>query len=113
LFFQVWNEELAIKKYKVLDFLSKVVHVEEKSTPGNPPIYIEIADQFAMAAALDRSVILESKNVYATVELKGEITRGQMVVDWNGLLNKDTTVTIILKPDKEAVKRMLSNALLK
>ncbi len=49
------------------------------------PLY-HSCDPAAMAVALDSSIVLESETKYCDVELCGELTRGQMVVDWNGRL---------------------------
>lgn len=74
------------------------------------PAYIS-CDPAAMAVALDPSIILEQEEQYCTVELHGELTRGQMVVDWNKLLNKDPNVGIVNKVDLEKLKLLYENML--
>ena len=71
----------------------------------------EMADQFLMAIALDENVIVESKTVYADVELKGELTRAQMVVDWNKILGKEPNVKIVTKLDRDRAEQMLMESL--
>ncbi|XP_052093617.1 uncharacterized protein LOC127729775 [Mytilus californianus] len=71
----------------------------------------EMADQFLMAIALDENIIMESKTVYADVELKGELTRAQMVVDWNKVLGKEPYVKIVTKFDRDRAEQMLLESL--
>ena len=73
--------------------------------------HYEIADQFLMAVALDTNVCVESKVVYSDVELKGELTRAQMVVDWNKMFGKNPNVKIVTKLDKSVAEIMVLEAL--
>ncbi|XP_033731624.1 pyrimidine-specific ribonucleoside hydrolase RihA-like isoform X1 [Pecten maximus] len=54
-------------------------------------------------------VVMETKHVYATVELDGKFTYGQMVVDWNNVLKKNPNLTIVTKIDKNAFYTVLIN----
>ena len=63
-------------------------------------------DPLAVAIAIDPSVVLESVRAYCTVELQGEYTRGQMVVDWRSHLNKAPNVELVLKLDIDKVKQL-------
>ena len=53
------------------------------------------ADELLLACALNDDVIKESCDVFATVELKGEFTWGQMVVDWNSVLKKSPNLKLV------------------
>jgi len=64
-------------------------------------------DPFAICAALEPKIVLQEKFVHATVELKGGLTRGQMVVDWRGLLKKDCNVRLLEKLDLEIFMTMM------
>ena len=68
-------------------------------------------DPVAMAIAIDNSVIIETDRKYCEVELKGELTRGQMVVDWNGFLKKEPNVDIVTKVDLSIVKSFFEEML--
>lgn len=68
-------------------------------------------DCYAMAAALDDTVITKSEEVAVTVELKGEHTRGMMVLDHMELLKKKHKAKIMETVDLEKFKQMLMNAL--
>lgn len=71
-----------------------------------------LPDPLAMAAALDQSVILQSEKYYVAVELNGQLTRGQTVVDFLGLLGKTPNVQVISRVDMGCVfdmyRRMLT-----
>ncbi|XP_061660765.1 inosine-uridine preferring nucleoside hydrolase-like isoform X2 [Syngnathoides biaculeatus] len=68
-------------------------------------------DTYALAAAIDDSLIIESEKVAVTVELVGDCTRGMMVLDYMDLLNKKHKVTIMKKVDLEKFKQMVINSL--
>lgn len=69
-------------------------------------------DLAAMAVAVDKSVASEFHEVYVTVELSGTVTRGQMVVDWRGVLDKPHNMKIVQSYDLEKAKEMFYNMLL-
>lgn len=64
-----------------------------------------------MAAAIDDSFILESDQYPVSVELAGVHTRGMMVVDTVGFLNKTKKAVIIKKVDMEKFQQMMMAAL--
>ncbi|XP_028991562.1 inosine-uridine preferring nucleoside hydrolase [Betta splendens] len=68
-------------------------------------------DSYAMAAAIDDSFIIESEQQPVSVELAGTHTRGMMVVDTVGLLNKAHKAFIIRNVDMEKFKEMMMAAL--
>ncbi|XP_034418138.1 inosine-uridine preferring nucleoside hydrolase [Cyclopterus lumpus] len=68
-------------------------------------------DSYAMAAAVDDSLVVESDRYPVSVELTGTHTRGMMIVDTVGFLKKAHTATIMKKVDMEKFKRMMTAAL--
>ncbi|XP_076579983.1 inosine-uridine preferring nucleoside hydrolase-like [Chaetodon auriga] len=68
-------------------------------------------DAFALAAAIEDSLVIESEEVAATVELEGTHTRGMMVLDYMKLLKKEHKVTIMKKVDLELFKKMMMASL--
>ena len=68
------------------------------------------ADEALMACALSGDVIKKSSRVYATVETKGQYTLGQMVVDWQGKLEKQPNVTIVTDMDQTLYEQLLRRA---
>ena len=64
-------------------------------------------DPFALCAAIQPKIVLQEKVVHATVELQGSLTRGQMVVDWQGILKKDCNVRLLEKLDLKLFMEMM------
>lgn len=67
----------------------------------------EIVDQYAVASAIFDDVILEDAAVYASVELRSELTRGQMVVDWLNVTGNECNVRIVKRINIDFVQRLL------
>ncbi|XP_034459573.1 inosine-uridine preferring nucleoside hydrolase-like isoform X1 [Hippoglossus hippoglossus] len=81
---------------------------QKESTAGKG---FNSCDTYAMAAAIDNTIITESEEVAVTVELEGTHTRGMMVVDYMEMLKKKHKVTIMKTVDLEKFKNLLMNAL--
>lgn len=64
-------------------------------------------DELAMAVAIRPDIVLREGRVFATVELHGYFTRGQMVVDWQNKLNKKCNVTLVYQIDTEELKQLI------
>lgn len=56
-------------------------------------------DPVAMAIAIDPEVIRSSERLYCDVELTGELTRGQVVVDWKGSRNESPNLLLVKDVD--------------
>ena len=54
---------------------------------------------FAIAMVIDSSIVLEKEKFYVTVELKGEYSRGLMVVDRRNHLGKSANVFVLKNLD--------------
>ncbi|XP_059177386.1 uncharacterized protein LOC131956804 isoform X2 [Physella acuta] len=54
---------------------------------------------FAVAMVIDSTIILEKEKVYCTVELKGEHTKGLMIVDRRGYLHKPPNLFVVKNMD--------------
>nr|XP_033804527.1 LOW QUALITY PROTEIN: inosine-uridine preferring nucleoside hydrolase-like [Geotrypetes seraphini] len=68
-------------------------------------------DSYAMAAAIDESVITENLRCGVTVELSGQLTRGMLVLDMNDDKKKKNKVFLMKSCDLEKFKKMLMLAL--
>ncbi len=62
-----------------------------------------LPDPLAMAVALEPDIVQTSEQHYVTVELQGAHTRGQTVIDYFGLLQRDPNVTIVTGLDTQRV----------
>lgn len=69
-------------------------------------------DMSAMVTVVDPKTVVESIEVYATVEVKGQLTRGMMVVDWRGMLGKDKNVTIVRRIDTLRARKLFDAVVL-
>ncbi|XP_023276022.1 inosine-uridine preferring nucleoside hydrolase-like [Seriola lalandi dorsalis] len=67
-------------------------------------------DTYAIAAAIDPTIITESEEIAVTVELEGKYTRGMMVLDYIEQMKKKHKAVIIKKVDLEKFKQMLMNS---
>ena len=69
-------------------------------------------DTVCMALVAAPRVVLSSLKRYCTVELHGSLTRGQLVVDYNGSWNKSPNVELITRLDADPVKKLLEEMLI-
>uniref|UniRef100_UPI00398F3A8F nucleoside hydrolase-like n=1 Tax=Pristiophorus japonicus TaxID=55135 RepID=UPI00398F3A8F len=67
-------------------------------------------DSYAMAAAIDESIVTEEAQYGVSVELHGSLTRGMMVLDTLDLLKLKHKAFVFLKCDMEKIKELLMNA---
>lgn len=67
-------------------------------------------DQLAVAIAIDDKVAIQAPSHYVTVELHGEFTRGQMIVDKEGKMNKSPNAVIVTTVDMELYKKYMYQA---
>ncbi|XP_005093687.1 uncharacterized protein LOC101862785 [Aplysia californica] len=56
-------------------------------------------DVFAVAMVIDPTIVLEKEKVFVTVELKGEYSRGLMVVDRRGFMGKPHNAFVVKNMD--------------
>ena len=62
-------------------------------------------DPTAMVVALDPTAVVKSETHYCSVELQGNYTRGQMVVDWRGISKRTPNVQIITDVDIQKIMK--------
>lgn len=71
-----------------------------------------LPDPLALAVAVDPSLVRDAIHQYATIELSGAQTRGQVVVDFFGTLGRELNVEIVTEIDIDRVcdmfRRMLA-----
>ena len=68
------------------------------------------ADEAAMTCCLCDDAITKSSQHYATVEVKGGITQGQIVVDWREKFGKQPNVTIVEEMDQKLYETLIYKA---
>ncbi|MGI4401085.1 nucleoside hydrolase, partial [Klebsiella pneumoniae] len=74
------------------------------------PTYLSCGP-LATAIVIDTDIVQNVDTVYATVEVEGEYTRAQMVVDWWGFRRKSPNVDIIRSLNMSRYKSLLMTAM--
>lgn len=109
-FCQKEYDKLREAKSKVNDFMRRIEEKPFQKLRSNFTDWERYVpcDEFAMAVVINESaVVTEFKEVYATVEVKGEYTYGMMVVDWRRMLKRPNNVRLVTKIDNEKFMKML------
>ena len=70
-----------------------------------------LPDPLAMAITLEPDIILNAEEHYVTVEVRGEFTRGQTVIDYFGLKGQESNVRIVTELDTDRVYQMFQQML--
>lgn len=70
------------------------------------PAYI-ICDELVMAGAVDESIVKEFKYVSVEVELSGQHTRGQLVIDWDNRSKDAVKIRLVTRMNMDRVMEML------
>lgn len=68
-------------------------------------------DEYAATVLVCPDVVLKQENVFASVEVQGQYTRGEMVIDWRNILNKRKNVFIVTEMDEEKCKSIYKKSL--
>ncbi len=71
----------------------------------------DLPDPIAMAIALDPSVATESRRLNVVIELRGEHTRGQTVIDHHGFMKREPNVNVVTEASRERFVALLEAAL--
>lgn len=66
-------------------------------------------DETAMAMAMDDRVIKESTKCYVSIELAGNLTRGQVIIDWNNTTKNGMQVEVVTELKMEEYIKCLTN----
>jgi len=67
-------------------------------------------DQLAVAYVINSSVATEVQPIYATIELHGTLTRGQMVIDWKNTLDRKPNVSVVTGVDQQLCEQLAAAA---
>ncbi|XP_069747984.1 nucleoside hydrolase-like isoform X2 [Narcine bancroftii] len=113
-FFQEWVNQ-GTEKASFMKKISAVCEKSAKSRQSKGELYFEpgfvSCDSYAMATAIDESVVTEHIKRGVSVELQGSLTRGMMVLDALNLLKNQNQAFIATKCDMEKFKHLLMSAL--
>ncbi|KAL9981520.1 hypothetical protein ACROYT_G010228 [Oculina patagonica] len=97
---------------KKSDFAQKISNItstfyKKKRTHSHFGEGYTCCDPLAVAVAVQPEIVTKETSVYATIELHGHLTRGQMVVDWRGHLGQKPNVKIVQEVNLEAHKALM------
>lgn len=99
---------------KKSDFVQKISNISclfyKKNQTGFGQGYT-CCDPLAVAVAVQPGIVTKETSVYATIELHGHLTRGQMVVDWRGHLGQKPNIRIVQEINLEAHKALMMKSL--
>ncbi|XP_077978125.1 nucleoside hydrolase-like [Glandiceps talaboti] len=106
-----WFEDRArlgtLKSNFITETASKIIQFFERIYEASTNCPYISWDGLAMVVTVHEQSVNETERVYATVELYGQMTRGQMVIDWHGKLKKPVNITIVKKIDLDFVKEVM------
>lgn len=68
-------------------------------------------DPLALAVVLEPDIVRRSEMRYVEIELSGQLTRGQTVVDWYGLIDHPHNAEFILEVDQERFVELMALSL--
>ena len=110
--FQDWYDRLSLIDTQRAQFHTTMNAkiVRRRKTEWKAKFYFT-CDPLAMAVAIDPTTAVDTDTKYCTVELHGQATRGQMVVDWMGKMGKSPNVNIVTKVDADKTMRFFENML--
>ena len=100
------------QKTKKGEFLNAILSLPiEVFKKKNLVDYSGVYDPFVAAVFLEPDLVLQSQEVFTTVETQGKHTRGQCVFDWRNILGKRKNVVLPLEIDAEKFKSLLVESL--
>jgi purine nucleosidase len=70
----------------------------------------DLPDPIAMAVALDPAVATHTERCFVAIETRGDLCRGQSVVDRLGILGREPNAEVVLEASRERFLRMLFEA---
>ncbi len=113
--FQEWYDKLMSLPTKKAAFLKACDHqmTQRNRKLGNTRHFMH--DQLAVAIAMRRQVATVTRHVYATVELSGHHTRGQVVLnwseDWSGKMDQKPNVHVVTEIDSDLYEKLIYKGL--
>ncbi|XP_048388083.1 nucleoside hydrolase-like [Stegostoma tigrinum] len=113
-FFDDWINQGTEKAHfmkKITEHVGKYAKVKQGDKEVHTQTAFVSCDSFAVAAAIDESVVTEYMQCNVNVELQGVLTRGMMVLDRLSLQKKQNRAFVMMKCDIDKFKQYLMSAL--
>ncbi len=81
------------------EFFRRTLHKWLAAPVSEPAVLLE-PDPLAMAVAMEPEIVQQSETRYDQIELAGQFTRGQTVIDWYGLTECAPNAELVLAVDQ-------------
>lgn len=81
------------------EFFNRITQYRSMESPEGERMLFA-ADPLAMAVALEPDIVRRAEPRFVEVELAGQLTRGQTVVDWFEVLNRAPNINVVLEVDR-------------
>jgi len=78
----------------------RTIRTQVLETMPGQPVMVE-PDPLALAVALEPEIIQRAETQYVEIELAGQLTRGQTVVDWYGLIDHPHNANLVYEIDRD------------
>jgi len=101
-----WLDELYSIDSPRAEFFRKIFHNRARVQLQDQEICYD-PDPLAMSVALEPGILRRVEERYVKVELSGQLTRGQTVVDWYCLTGNAANTTLVLEIDRDRYKELL------
>ena len=85
-------------------------HVQQFALSTTQLDGFDLPDPIAMAVALDPSVATHTEHCFVAIETRGDLCRGQSVVDRLGILGREPNAEVVMEASRERFVQMLFDA---
>jgi purine nucleosidase len=73
---------------------------------------LSVPDPLALAVAIEPDIVQRSETRFIEIELAGQMTRGQTVIDWYNLTGKPENVTIVYEVNRDRFWELMKRGVL-
>jgi len=82
------------------ELFRRTIRTQPVDPASGQPVLFE-PDPLALAVALEPEIIQRAETQYVEIELAGQLTRGQTVVDWYGLIDRPHNANLVYEIDRD------------
>ncbi len=82
------------------ELFRRTIRMQAREPVSGQPV-MAAPDPLALAVALEPEIIRRAETQYVEIELAGQLTRGQTVVDWYGLIDRPHNANLVYEIDRD------------
>ena len=82
------------------ELFRRTIRTQPLDPASGQPVLFE-PDPLALAVAIEPEIIQRAETQYVEIELAGQLTRGQTVVDWYGLSDHPHNTNLVYEIDRD------------